>query len=90
MFDAVSPCNVSPCAEGEPEDSAALTPEQREQLRVHKINEKKLRIASLGCAIVSDPYSSVRVDCWSGIRFAACITASQLLKVCVKCVCGLR
>ncbi|XP_070782984.1 nucleolar complex protein 3 homolog [Enoplosus armatus] len=46
--------------EGEPESSAALTAEQREQLRVHKINEMKLRIASLGSAIMSDPYSNMK------------------------------
>lgn len=46
--------------EGEPECSAALTAEQREQLRVHKIKEKKLCIASLGSAIVSDPYSNMK------------------------------
>nr|XP_046233058.1 nucleolar complex protein 3 homolog [Scatophagus argus] len=46
--------------EGEPESFAALTPEQREHLRVHKINEKKLRIASLGSVIVSDPYANMK------------------------------
>lgn len=46
--------------EGEPESSAALTAEQREQLRVHKINEKKLHIAGLGSAIISDPYSNIK------------------------------
>lgn len=74
---------MSSRAEEEPEGSAALTPEQREQLRVHRINEKKLRIAGLGSAIISDPYSNVRAECWSGIRFTGFITASQLLKVCV-------
>lgn len=53
--------HVSSCAEGEPESTAALTAEQREQLRVHKINEKKLHIAGLGSAIISNPYSNVRL-----------------------------
>ncbi|XP_051272927.1 nucleolar complex protein 3 homolog [Dicentrarchus labrax] len=46
--------------EGEPESSTALTAEQREQLRVHKINEKKLLIAGLGSAVISDPYSNIK------------------------------
>ncbi|XP_036937763.1 nucleolar complex protein 3 homolog isoform X2 [Acanthopagrus latus] len=46
--------------EGEPESTAALTAEQREQLRVHKINEKKLHIAGLGSAIISNPYSNIK------------------------------
>ncbi|KAK9530970.1 hypothetical protein VZT92_012441 [Zoarces viviparus] len=46
--------------ENEPEDSSALTSEQREQLRVHKINERKLCIARLGSAVVSDPYSNIK------------------------------
>ncbi|XP_075934415.1 nucleolar complex protein 3 homolog [Anarhichas minor] len=46
--------------ENEPEDSSALTAEQREQLRVHKINERKLCIARLGSAVVSDPYSNIK------------------------------
>ncbi|KAM8729940.1 nucleolar complex protein 3 homolog [Acanthopagrus schlegelii] len=46
--------------EGEPESAAALTAEQREQLRVHKINEKKLHIAGLGSAIISNPYSNIK------------------------------
>ena len=55
-------CHVSSCAEGEPESTVALTAEQREKLRVHKINEKKLHIAGLGSAIISNPYSNVRLD----------------------------
>uniref|UniRef100_UPI0037E9651F nucleolar complex protein 3 homolog isoform X2 n=1 Tax=Semicossyphus pulcher TaxID=241346 RepID=UPI0037E9651F len=46
--------------EGAPESSSALTAEQREQLRVQKINERKLSIAGLGSAIVSDPYSNIK------------------------------
>ncbi|XP_038554077.1 nucleolar complex protein 3 homolog isoform X2 [Micropterus salmoides] len=46
--------------EGEPESAAALTAEQREKLRVHKINQRKLSIASLGSAIISDPYSNMK------------------------------
>ncbi|XP_040885401.1 nucleolar complex protein 3 homolog [Toxotes jaculatrix] len=46
--------------EGEPESVAALTAEQREQLRVQKINQKKLLIASLGSAIISDPFSNMK------------------------------
>lgn len=46
--------------EGEPESTVALTAEQREKLRVHKINEKKLHIAGLGSAIISNPYSNIK------------------------------
>ncbi|KAL7372945.1 hypothetical protein ABVT39_024439 [Epinephelus coioides] len=46
--------------EGEPESSAALTAEQRETLRLDKINQKKLCIASLGSAVMSDPYSNIK------------------------------
>uniref|UniRef100_A0A671XDV5 Nucleolar complex protein 3 homolog n=1 Tax=Sparus aurata TaxID=8175 RepID=A0A671XDV5_SPAAU len=45
---------------GEPESTVALTAEQREKLRVHKINEKKLHIAGLGSAIISNPYSNIK------------------------------
>lgn len=51
---------MSSCSEEEPESTAHLTPEQLDTLRVEKIREKKLRIASLGSAIVSDPYVNVR------------------------------
>ncbi|CAJ1081308.1 nucleolar complex protein 3 homolog [Xyrichtys novacula] len=40
--------------------SVALTAEEREKLRVEKIRERKLHIAGLGSAIVSDPYSNVK------------------------------
>ncbi|KAM3592057.1 uncharacterized protein V6R79_012117 [Siganus canaliculatus] len=40
--------------------SAVLTAEQREQLRLQKISEKKLHIAGLGSAIVADPYSNIK------------------------------
>ncbi|KAI3365034.1 hypothetical protein L3Q82_010087, partial [Scortum barcoo] len=56
----VKACDVSSRAEGEPQSSAVLTAEQREQLRVHKINERKLCIAGLGSAIMSDPYSNIK------------------------------
>ncbi|XP_071317970.1 nucleolar complex protein 3 homolog [Trachinotus anak] len=46
--------------EGEAESTAELTAEQREQLRVQKINQKKLLIASLGSAIISDPVSNMK------------------------------
>uniref|UniRef100_A0A672FLZ2 Nucleolar complex protein 3 homolog n=1 Tax=Salarias fasciatus TaxID=181472 RepID=A0A672FLZ2_SALFA len=37
-----------------------LTAEEREQRRAQKIQEKKLRIAALGSAVISDPISNVR------------------------------
>ncbi|XP_054455146.1 nucleolar complex protein 3 homolog [Anoplopoma fimbria] len=43
--------------EDEPE---TLTAEQREELRVQKVNERKLNIARLGSAVVSDPYSNIK------------------------------
>lgn len=60
LWGDLSACNVFSCPGGEPESPAALTPEQMEQLRLVKIKEKKLHIAGLGSAIVSDPYSNVR------------------------------
>lgn len=56
----LSHCNVFSCSEEEPESTAHLTPEQLDMLRLEKIKEKKLRIAGLGSAIVSDPYVNVR------------------------------
>lgn len=50
---------MSSCSEEEPESTAHLTPEQLDMLRLEKIREKKLRIATLGSAIVSDPYVNV-------------------------------
>ncbi|KAK2820750.1 hypothetical protein Q5P01_023709 [Channa striata] len=44
----------------EPESFAGLTPAQRESLRGEKLNQKKLRIASLGSAIISDPVNSIK------------------------------
>lgn len=38
----------------------SLTAEQREQLRVDKIKERKEQMASLASAIISDPHSNVR------------------------------
>lgn len=46
--------------EEEPESTAHLTPEQLDMLRLEKIKEKKLRIAGLGSAIVSDPYVNMK------------------------------
>ncbi|XP_037318988.2 nucleolar complex protein 3 homolog [Pungitius pungitius] len=46
--------------EMEPLEEEALTSEQREQLRVHKINERRLCIARLGSAVVSDPYNNIK------------------------------
>ncbi|XP_039991094.1 nucleolar complex protein 3 homolog isoform X2 [Xiphias gladius] len=46
--------------EEEPESIAELTAEQQEQLRVQKINQKKLLIASLGSAIISDPFGNIK------------------------------
>ncbi|TKS65139.1 Nucleolar complex protein 3 -like protein [Collichthys lucidus] len=46
--------------EGALQSGAGLTAEQREQLRVHTVSEKRRRIASLGSAIVSDPYSNIK------------------------------
>lgn len=80
--DVISACNVSSCAEEEPESSAALTPEQREQLRVHKINAKKLHIAGLGSAIISDPYSNVRLAAGLGSDTHKPHYCLQLLLVC--------
>lgn len=60
LWGDLSACNMFSCPGGEPESPAALTPEQMEQLRLDKIKEKKLHIAGLGSAIVSDPYSNVR------------------------------
>ncbi|XP_022598762.1 nucleolar complex protein 3 homolog [Seriola dumerili] len=42
------------------ESIADLTAEQREQLRVQKITQKKLLIAGLGSAIISDPVSNMK------------------------------
>uniref|UniRef100_A0A8C9Y8B2 Nucleolar complex protein 3 homolog n=1 Tax=Sander lucioperca TaxID=283035 RepID=A0A8C9Y8B2_SANLU len=41
-------------------EMASLTAEQRETLRVQKINDRKLVIASLGSAVVSDPYRNIK------------------------------
>uniref|UniRef100_A0A3Q0T398 Nucleolar complex protein 3 homolog n=1 Tax=Amphilophus citrinellus TaxID=61819 RepID=A0A3Q0T398_AMPCI len=42
------------------ETCAEMTPAQRERLRDQKLNERKLTIASLASAIVSDPFSSIK------------------------------
>ncbi|KAK5905402.1 hypothetical protein CgunFtcFv8_001370 [Champsocephalus gunnari] len=46
--------------EGAAESSASLTAEQIEELRIQKIHERKLDIARLGSAIMSDPYSNIK------------------------------
>lgn len=43
-----------------PESIAGLTPAQRERLRAQKINQKKLQIAGLGSAIISDPFNNIK------------------------------
>lgn len=53
-------CNVSSWAEEALQSFVSLTAEQREQLRVDKIKERKEQIASLASAIISDPHSNVR------------------------------
>ncbi|KAM7370296.1 hypothetical protein PAMP_009857 [Pampus punctatissimus] len=45
---------------GELQSTAELTEEQREELRVQKIKEKKLCIATLGSAIISDPFTNLK------------------------------
>uniref|UniRef100_A0A672JB15 Nucleolar complex protein 3 homolog n=1 Tax=Salarias fasciatus TaxID=181472 RepID=A0A672JB15_SALFA len=45
---------------GAAESMEGLTAEEREQRRAQKIQEKKLRIAALGSAVISDPISNVR------------------------------
>uniref|UniRef100_A0A7N5ZUE1 Nucleolar complex protein 3 homolog n=1 Tax=Anabas testudineus TaxID=64144 RepID=A0A7N5ZUE1_ANATE len=46
--------------EGEPWSLAGLSAAEREQLRAQKINQMKLRIASLGSAIISDPVHNIK------------------------------
>ncbi|KAM3860006.1 nucleolar complex protein 3 homolog [Diretmus argenteus] len=46
--------------EEEPEEMTALTLQEREQLRAQKISERKLQIAGLGSAIISDPTNNVK------------------------------
>lgn len=51
---------MSSWAEEALQSFVSLTAEQREQLRVDKIKEKKEQIASLASAVISDPHSNVR------------------------------
>ncbi|KAF7645647.1 hypothetical protein LDENG_00200580 [Lucifuga dentata] len=44
----------------EPESVSFYTAEELERIRVQKINQRKIRIASLGSAIVSDPVSNMK------------------------------
>ncbi|XP_062234449.1 nucleolar complex protein 3 homolog [Platichthys flesus] len=46
--------------EGEPESVVELTAEQMEQLRAQKINQKKLLIANMASAVISDPFSNIK------------------------------
>lgn len=46
--------------EAEVASCVEMTPAQRERLRGQKLNERKLTIASLASAIVSDPFSSIK------------------------------
>lgn len=64
---------MSSCAEEELHPSVALTAEEREQLRVHKLREKKQQIASLASAVVSDPHGNVRHH--RGLRLSSFTTA---------------
>uniref|UniRef100_A0A672FIN5 Nucleolar complex protein 3 homolog n=1 Tax=Salarias fasciatus TaxID=181472 RepID=A0A672FIN5_SALFA len=52
--------NMSSWPEGAAESMEGLTAEEREQRRAQKIQEKKLRIAALGSAVISDPISNVK------------------------------
>ncbi|XP_035764682.1 nucleolar complex protein 3 homolog [Neolamprologus brichardi] len=47
-------------AEAEPPSCQEMTPAQRERLRNQKLNERKLTIAGLASAIVSDPIGSIK------------------------------
>lgn len=42
------------------EDCSKLSEEQREQLRAHKLKEKKLQIAGLSSTIIADPVSNIK------------------------------
>ncbi|XP_078146909.1 nucleolar complex protein 3 homolog isoform X2 [Centroberyx gerrardi] len=42
------------------QSAAALTAEERQQLRTQTLTEKKLRIAALGSAVISDPTSNIK------------------------------
>lgn len=53
-------CHVSSWPEEALQSFASLTAEQREQLRVDKLQEKKEQIARLASAVVSDPHGNVR------------------------------
>ncbi|XP_046889100.1 nucleolar complex protein 3 homolog [Hypomesus transpacificus] len=46
--------------EEETETGPALTPQEQEKLRAQKLSERKLRIAGLGSAILSDPTNSIK------------------------------
>ncbi|KAK0149252.1 Nucleolar complex protein 3 [Merluccius polli] len=46
--------------EDEEQEAVPLTAEERETLRAQKLTEKKLRIAMLGSAIISDPNNNVK------------------------------
>lgn len=64
-------------AEAEPPSCQEMTPAQRERLRNQKLNERKLTIAGLASAIVSDPIGSVRPGAALGSgswRVCVCLT----------------
>lgn len=67
-------CNVFSCPEGALQRLSALTAEQIERLRVEKIKQKKLQIATLASAIISAPYSNV------SLTFDLCDLGSVCLK----------
>ncbi|CAK6978133.1 nucleolar complex protein 3 homolog [Scomber scombrus] len=46
--------------EGEEQSLEQLTEEQREELRVQKINDKKLHIAALASAVISEPNANIK------------------------------
>ncbi|KAM6964134.1 nucleolar complex protein 3 homolog [Tautogolabrus adspersus] len=46
--------------EEELESSLAMTAEEREELRVEKMNERKMMIARLGSAVISEPHSNIK------------------------------
>ena len=52
-------CPPPPPEEDEVQEAVPLTAEERETLRAQKLTEKKLRIAMLGSAIISDPNNNV-------------------------------
>ena len=56
----INGCNVSFPPEEALEEAVPLTAEERETLRAKTLTEKKLCIAMLGSAIISDPNNNVK------------------------------